>query len=132
MVTEKLGKSYFWRTGEPPPKSHISFVRFLQALDDRPEPDLTRIAKLPGFGRVRDFENWIRTITPIAYELEHIAPSLAGNNGPNPEYPWLQVAPVHAPASYDFRVWTKLTDTGRGRQLLKVIDAAVLEFPKYA
>jgi hypothetical protein len=115
MVTEKLEKSYFWRTGEPPRKSHVSFVRFLQALDDRPEPDLTRIAALLGFGRARDFENWIPTITPIAYELEHIAPSLAGNNGPNPEYPWPQAAPLHAPASYDFNVWTKLTDTGRGR-----------------
>ena len=131
MVTEKLGKAYFWRTGHAPRKSHLSFVRFLQAIDDRPDPDLTRIAELFGFGRARDFENWIPTITPFAYELERLAPALAGDNGPNPEYPWPRAGPVHAPATFEFGVWTRLTDTGRGRQLLKVIDAAVLKFPEY-
>ena len=132
MVTEKLGKAYFWRTGRPPRKSHASFVRFLQALDGRPDPDCTRIAELLGFARAHDFENWIPTITPLAYELERLAPSLAGDNGPNPEYPWPREAPEHAPVTFDFPVWSKLTETGRGRQLLKVIDAAVVGFPKYA
>ena len=27
MVTEKLGKAYFWRTGSPPPVSHVSTSR---------------------------------------------------------------------------------------------------------
>ena len=49
MVAEKLGKAYFWRSGRPPRKSHASFVRFIQALDDRPEPDRTRIAEFLGF-----------------------------------------------------------------------------------
>src|SRR5712691_5226381 len=53
MVTEKLGKAYFWRTGNPPRKSHASFVRFLQALDDRPDPDRTRIAVIFGFRRAQ-------------------------------------------------------------------------------
>ncbi len=131
MVTEKLGKAYFWRTGNPPRKSHASFVRFLQALDDRPDPDRTRIAEYLGFGRPQDLENWIPTITPLAYDLERLAPALAGDNGPNPEYPWPRVAPVDAPVFYQFGVWTQLTDTGRGRQLLKVIDAGVLRFPEY-
>src|SRR5438105_3289412 len=69
MVTEKLGKAYFWRTGRSPRKSHASLVRFLQALDDRPEPERFRIAELFGFGRAQDFENWIPTITPLAYAL---------------------------------------------------------------
>ncbi len=56
MVTEKLGKVSFWRTGRPPRRSHASFVRFLQALDDRREPDRTHIAHFFGFGRARDFE----------------------------------------------------------------------------
>jgi hypothetical protein len=131
MVTEKLGKAYFWRSGRPPRKSHASFVRFLQALDDRRDPDRSRIAELLGFKRAQDFENWIPTITPLAYDLERLAPALAGDNGPNPEYPWPRVAPQHAPVSYEFPIWNHLVGTGRGRQLLKVIDAAVVEFPKY-
>jgi hypothetical protein len=97
MVTEKLGKAYFWRSGTPPKKSHASFVKFLQALDDRPNPDLTRIANLLGFGRADDFENWIPTVTPLAYGLERLAPALAGDNGPNPEYPWPRLLPAHIP-----------------------------------
>jgi hypothetical protein len=131
MVTEKLGKAYFWRSAHPPPKSHASFVRFLQALDNRPTPDLTRIAGYLGFGRADDFANWIPTITPLAYDLERLAPALAGDNGPNPEYPWPRALPVEAPASYQFAVWTQLTESGRGHQLLQVIDAAVLRFPMY-
>src|SRR5438128_11436642 len=131
MVTEKLGKAYFWRTGHPPRKSHASFVRFLQALDDKADPDRTRIAEFLGFGRSQDLENWIPTITPLAYDLERLAPALAGDHGPNPEYPWPRSAPVDAPVSYEFGVWTQLIGSGRGRQLLKVIDTAVLEFPKH-
>ncbi len=131
MVTEKLGKAYFWRTGKPPRKSHASFVKFLQALDDRPEPDRTRIAKALGFNRAHDLENWIPTITPLAYDLERLAPALAGDDGPNPEYPWPRLAPTEAPVLYEFEVWTRLTETGRGRQLLNVVDAAVLKFPDY-
>ena len=70
MVTEKLGKAYFWRKGEPPKMSHASFVWFLQALDDRPNRDRRRIASLLGFGRARSFSNWIRTVMPMAYELQ--------------------------------------------------------------
>jgi hypothetical protein len=131
MVTEKLGKAYFWRTGRPPRKSHVSLVRFLQAIDDRPDPDLTRIALLFGFGRARDFEDWIPKITPLAYDLERLAPALAGDSGPNPEYPWPRTAPVHAPVTFEFLVWTHLTETGRGRQLLQVVDTAVVKFPEY-
>ena len=42
---------------------------------------------------------------------------------------WEQTKADH---SIEFPIWSQLTETGRGRQLLKVIDAAVLEFPKYA
>jgi hypothetical protein len=132
MVTEKLGKAYFWRTGNPPKKSHASFVRFLQALDNRTHPDRTRIATYLGFRRPQGLEKWIPTITPLAYDLERLAPALAGDNGPNPEYPWPRAAPVEAPVLYGFGVWKQLTETGRGRQLLQVIDAAVLSFREYA
>ena len=131
MVTEKLGKAYFWRKNQPPKKSHASFVKFLQALNDRRDPDRTRIAQLHGFGRADAFESWISTVTPLAYDLERLAPALAGDNGPNPEYPWPRAEPTNAPATFDFEVWRQLNNSGRGRHLLKVIDAAVLEFPKY-
>ena len=133
MVTEKLGKAYFWRSGKPLQKlSHAIFVKFLQALDDRRGADVARIAKSLGFNRPDDLQNWIPTIAPLAHELERLAPDLAGLNGPNPEYPWPWTKPQHAPISFEFPIWSQLTETGRGRQLLKVIDAAVLEFPKYA
>ncbi len=131
MVTEKLGKAYFWRAGHAPPLSHVSFVRFLQALDNRSAAELQRIAELFGFRRGEDFGNWVPTITPLAHDLERLAPALAGKDGPNPEYPWPWAGPVSAPASFDFEVWTQLTETGRGRQLLKVIDSAVVQFARY-
>jgi hypothetical protein len=128
MVTEKLGKAYFWRVGKAPKTSHASFVRFLQAISDRADQ---RIAKLLGFKRAKDFENWLPTATPLAYALEHLAPQLAGFDGPNPEYPWPTAAPRHAPATFDFPVWRELSQTARGRQLVKVIDSAVVGFPQY-
>jgi len=131
MVTEKLGKAYFWRTGQAPPKSHASFLRFVQALDDRSEPDRNRIAACLGFGSAKAMRSWIPTITPLAYDLERLAPSLAGDHGPNPEYPWPRNAPANVPVLHSFDIWKRLTGSGTGRQLLKVIDAAVLKFPEY-
>jgi hypothetical protein len=66
----------------------------------------------------------------LAYQLEHLAPTLA-QDGPNPEYPWPHTAPQHAPATFDFVIWPQLTGTGRGRQLLQIIDIAVKKFPSY-
>lgn len=131
MVTEKLGKAYFWRSGRPPRKSHVSFVRFLQALDNRPRRELTQIARVFGFPRHTDFTNWIPMIGPLAYDLERLAPDLAGD-GPNPEYPWPWDGPTATPAAYDFEVWRQLTGSGRGRQLLQVIDLAIQRFEEYA
>jgi hypothetical protein len=130
MVTEKLGKAYFWRSGHPPPKSHASFVPFLKALNDRPDKDRARIAEYLCFARPEDLDNWISSVLPLARELEQLAPQLAGD-APNPEYPWPFHSPTQAPVSYQFRIWTTLTDEGRGRQLWKRIDAAVIHFPKY-
>lgn len=131
MVTEKLGKAYYWRSMRAPRISHASFVHFLKALDDRDNVDLTRIAAILGFGRGQDFENWIRTIAPLAYAIKRLPPDLA-QDGPNTEYPWPHAAPAYAPISYDFPIWKQLTETGRGKQLLKVIDVAVSRFPEIA
>lgn len=130
MVTEKLGRAYFWRSSTPPPTSHAGFVQFMRFLGSVRGPDRQQIADLFAFGRFEDFQNWIRAVLPLVYALERLAPALA-QDGPNPEYPWPRLAPEYAPAAFEFDVWRQLTATGRGRQLMQVIDAAVDKFPAY-
>ena len=129
MATEKVAKAYFWRSGNPPPKSHAGFVQFLRFLGHR-RNDRERIAKLFSFNRFEDFQNWIRAVLPIAYELERLTPDLA-NDGPNPEYPWPHAHPEHAPQSHKFAVWTSLRN-GQGRDLMRIIHIAVVRFQEYA
>jgi len=131
MVTEKLGKAYFWRSGNPPPRSHAGFVQYLRFLGGVRQSDRQQVADAFAFGRFEDFQNWVRAILPLAYELQRLAPALA-QDGPNPEYPWPQEAPQCAPVTFEFDIWSKLTDTGRGRQLLRVIEFAVDQFPAYS
>ena len=131
MVTEKLAKAYFLRSGDPPVRKHDVFVKFLRALGSIPQSKRQQVAEAFAFGRFDDFQNWIRTIVPLANELQNLAPALAGD-GPNPEYPWPQGTPKYAPATFEFGIWSELTDTGRGRQLLQRIGNAVKNFPKYS
>jgi hypothetical protein len=130
MVTEKLGKAYFWRSGTPPRTTHAWFVKFLRSLGSVPASERQQIAAVFEFARFDDLQNWIRASLPLAYQLERLAPTLA-QDGPNPEYPWPHTAPKHAPATFNFDIWTQLTGTGRGRQLMQVIDVAVKKFPSY-
>jgi len=115
MVTEKIAKAYFWRDGSPPPKKHAGFAQFMRFLGLIRQDDRERVANLFTFTRFKDFQNWIREVMPIAYELERLAPTLAGN-GPNPEYPWPHERPRSAPVNYDFPIWASLT-SARGRDL---------------
>jgi hypothetical protein len=132
MATEKLSKAYLWRSGNPPPRSHTGFVRFLRALlGRRPATELERIANILGFGRTGDLDNWVVSIQPLAYALQNMAPAEAGN-GPNPEYPWPHQDPAYCPANYPFDLWTQLSDTGRGRKLMEFIGTAVRRFATYA
>lgn len=94
------------------------------------QSDRERIASLFSFRRYEDFQNWIRSALPIAYELERLAPDLAGD-GPNPEYPWPHTNPQFAPASYKFPVWNSL-EASQGRGLMKMIQIAVDRFAEYA
>lgn len=130
MVTEKIAKAYFWRTGSPPPRSHAGFVQFLRFLGHTRRRDQDRIAKIFSFNRFEDFQNWIRKVLPMAYELERLTPNLA-NDGPNSEYPWPHAAPEFAPVDYRFDVWASLM-SGRGRDLLRIIHIAVDRFQEYA
>ncbi len=130
MVTEKIAKADFWRSGSPPPRSHAGFVQFLRFLGQIRPSERERIATLFTFRRFSDFQKWIRDVQPVAYALESIAPALA-NNGPNPEYPWPHAHPQHAPSQHQFAVWSSLT-SGQGRGLMRMINIAVDCFPEYA
>jgi hypothetical protein len=130
MATEKLAKAYFWRSGSPPPRSHAGFVQFLRFLGQIRQSDRERIANLFSFARFADFQQWIRAVLPIAYDLERLSPDLA-NDGPNPEYPWPHARPQTAPANHDFSVWSSLK-SAQGRDLMRVVGIAVSKFPEYA
>jgi hypothetical protein len=131
MVTEKLSKAFFWQKGKSPPeKKHFGFNDFLKYLTTS-QRERRRIADIFAFGRFDDLQNWIRAVWSLNDELKKLAPACA-NDGPNAEYPWPHTSPQYAPATFAFGTWTRLVDTGRGRQLLKVIDVAVARFPEYS
>lgn len=131
MVTEKIAKAYLWRSGSPPPRSHAGFVQFLRLfLGHIRKNDRDRIANLFSYKSFRGFQNRIRAVLTIAYDLERLAPDLA-KDGPNPEYPWPHAEPKTAPANYNFPVWASLKSAD-GRDLMRVIHSAVARFPEYA
>jgi hypothetical protein len=130
MATEKLSKAYLWRSGHAPPRSHTGFVRFLRALLDR-RAELDQIAKVLGFRRREDLDKWMRSVQPLAYSLQNIAPAEAGN-GPNPEYPWPHEAPAHCPIGHTFSLWNQLINTGQGRKLIEFVEHAITRFENYA
>lgn len=132
MVTEKLGKAYYWRDGTPPPKVHRSFVRYLQLLNARSKSDRERIARFFGFPNADSLRAWIAKASQWAYDLERLAPALAGDHGPNTEYPWPTQAPTQAPATYRFALYDQLIRHSYRRQFLTVLKAAVEHFPEYA
>lgn len=130
MTTEKIAKAYFWRSGSPPPRSHAGFAQFLRILCQIRRSRQQFIAHLFSFKRFQDFQNWVRKVLPIAYELEQLSPDLA-NDGPNPEYPWPHAGPTAAPVNHQFAIWLSLT-SGLGRDLMRVIRIAVERFGDYA
>ena len=126
----KIAKAYFWRSGSPPPQKHAGFVQFLRFLGQIRRSDQARIANLFTFKTYEGFQNWLRAVLPIAYDLERLAPALA-NDGPNSEYPWPHANPEFAPANHSFAVWMSLT-SGQGRDLMRILRIAVTRFPEYA
>lgn len=131
MSTEKLSKAYLWRSGTAPTRSHIGFTKFLRAILDRRETELSRIAEHWGFKFSKDFETWVAQAMPLVYDIQKLAPSQA-NDGLNPEYPWPHLQPEHCPAEHSFPLWIELSQTGRGRKLLSFIRIAVNMFEQYA
>jgi len=123
----KIGQGLFLARGFPAAKSHAGFVQFLRFLGHVRQEHRERMANLFSFNRFADFQNWLRSSLPIAYDLERLAPDLA-QDGPNPEYPWPHAHPMLAPVSHKFAVWSALT-TGQGRDLMRIIHIAVDRFP---
>lgn len=131
MITEKISKAYLWSSNVPPPFSHKAFVQFLRLLTQvHDAEDRKRIAEIFQFGRFDDFQTWIRAVSPLAYEIERLAPAVAGG-GPNPEYPWPHDDPQFAPATFPFDLQRAIKNH-QGRQLLEFIRTAVNRFPEYA
>jgi hypothetical protein len=131
MATEKLSKAYLWRSGKPPPKSHIGFLRFLKAILDRRPAEFERIAKLLGFARTADMERWVANIQTLAYDLQNIAPA-ESQNGVNPEYPWPHEEPINYPAGHRFTLWQQIANSGQGRKLLVFVSQAIARFESYS
>lgn len=130
MVAEKIAKAYFWRSGLALPKSHAGLVQFMRRLSAANLAERATIAAAFTFHRHSDMQQWINANLPLAYQLERLAPALA--LGPNPEYLWPSDAPQHAPATHQFAIWNEMTQTGRGRLFLRLIEMAVDRFPDYA
>jgi hypothetical protein len=98
MCTEKLAKAYFWRGPGGQAIGHAAFVKFIRSIATR-----RRIAERLGFTNPTSFAEWIKDVSDLAYELERLAPALAGD-GPNPEYSWPRSEPRHSPVTHDFQV----------------------------
>ena len=130
MTTEKLSKAYFFRLSSPTKKTHSAFRNFLLRLGDVPESHRNRVALLFRFGRFDGFQTWLKDNVTLAYQLQNLAPALAGD-GPNPEYPWPHAAPFEVPARFKFPFWSCLRDTAKGRRFLQFINIAVETFPEY-
>lgn len=131
MASEKLAKAYHWRSGKSPPKSHAGFVLFLRFLGQpRGTKQQRHLARVFAFPRFSDLQTWLGKASPLAHDLERLAPDLA-NDGPNPEYPWPHASPTVAPAGYAFPL-SQTLETHRGRNFLDFVRTAVHRFPDYA
>lgn len=132
MASEKLAKAYWSGRRGNTAFSHAAFVSFLQSLYHLSRTTKEKVAGQLGFRFTNHLESWIDSNLPLAYELEKMAPALAGENGPNPEYPWPKSDPAHCPVEYVFPLWDRLIHKPSGRQFLVVLDRAVQNFPHFA
>jgi len=104
MATEKLAKGYLSPTnGNPPPKTHLALVRFLQISKGQPE-----IRRKLGFeNNHRGYSAYIDGLLHIADQIEQLAP--VGNcDQPNSEYPWVTNGhSIISPTNYNFPEFDK-------------------------
>jgi hypothetical protein len=102
MTSEKLAKGLMATDQDPPPQTHRMLVRILQILKGRPE-----YRKKLGFSDAAKFRRYIDSPLVTAELVERLAPSIAGMNQPNPEYPWQDVPTrlVRTPIDFDFALY---------------------------
>lgn len=102
MVTEKLAKGLLTSASSmvPPKFEHKALVSCLQTIKCSHE-----IRRRLGYeNKVESFKQFIDSLLPIANNIEKLAPSFAGKDQPNPEYPWQckHNKMVYAPADFNF------------------------------
>ena len=123
MVTEKLGKAFFWRGPGAENLGHAAFSRFVRAIATN-----RRVADLIGFPDITSFGEWCNDVSNLAYALERLAPALA-NDGPNPEYPWPRGEPRYAPVEHEFEMWEEL-NTRNGHCLWRLVQQTLAHFER--
>lgn len=130
MATEKLAKASFWSNNDPPAMRHVGFAQFLRRFGNTPRDQRDRIASLFEFGQFHGFQLWIRSIIPLARQVEQVSPAVI-QDGPNSEYPWPHDAPIECPVLYHFHVWDELKKS-QGRKLMRFVSNAIKHFPEFA
>ncbi len=109
---------------------HVGFAKFLRQFGNTPSIHRPRIAAMFGFGTFDGLQAWIRSVIPLARQVEQVSPAVM-QDGPNSEYPWPHDAPAECPAEYRFVVWDDLKKS-QGRKLMRFIADAIERFPDYA
>ncbi len=114
MTTEKLGKAMLSTSapGRPPKFTHIALVRSLRLL--KANPRVRADMEMSG----TQFAAYVDSLLGLASWIERLAPSAAGQDGANPEYPWVDKAskkPI-VPADFSFSQYS----SGYKIQLIKL------------
>lgn len=128
MAAEKLGKALLvagHSSLETITQTHAAFVKFMQLVSNH-----RKLRKALGMKKSQQTAQF-RTLLPLAYEIELLAPALA-QHGPNPEYPWKNASGnILAPADYSFPLIKRLRQTPHGLLLLKYIEIFLNRFEEF-
>ncbi|MGC9261752.1 MAG: hypothetical protein ACP5I8_16940 [Phycisphaerae bacterium] len=103
MTSEKLAKAILFSnapSSERPEFKHSALVAALRRLKTNP-----RLRRAMGFRTPRQFGQYVDSLLATAKWIEQLAPSAAGMENPNPEYPWIDAksGDIHIPAD-DFAI----------------------------
>ncbi len=105
LATEKLARAYEMdiTSNRRPAKTHAAFASFV-----RTSLQSSAWQKSLGYGnRTARYKALLKRLRPLAELTEKIAPSFAGFDRPNPEYPWQDSGSrVIAPVEHHFSDFT--------------------------
>ena len=125
MCTEKLAKAFFWSSTGAGKIGHSAFVKFVRIIAAN-----RKVATSLGYSSVVSFGEWIKDVSDLVYELQQLAPALAGDERPNAEYPWPRYDPQFAPVEHQFIAWKRM-QTANGHHLRVMIDQILDNFDKW-